>query len=106
MEERVGSLIRTLRKERNISAEVLASRAGVAPSTLYRWEKGETVPRVFELCRVLDALYVSPEQRHQAMLLLSSPQATAQLRAETTLVIPVVEEWASCVPGTGDLLRD
>ena len=105
VEERVGSLIRTLRKERNISAEVLASRAGVAPSTLYRWEKGETVPRVFELCRVLDALYVSPEQRHQAMLLLSSPQATAQLRAETTLVIPVVEEWASCVPGTGDLLR-
>lgn len=43
---RLGEKIRTLRKSRNISQEVLANYLGVSFQAVSKWEKGETLPDV------------------------------------------------------------
>ena len=46
MNIRLGEKIRTLRKSRNISQEVLANYLGVSFQAVSKWEKGETLPDV------------------------------------------------------------
>lgn len=46
MNIRLGEKIRTLRKNRNISQEVLANYLGVSFQAVSKWEKGETMPDV------------------------------------------------------------
>ncbi len=46
MNIRLGEKIRTLRKRRNISQEVLANYLGVSFQAVSKWEKGETFPDV------------------------------------------------------------
>ena len=46
MNLRLGEKIRTLRKSRNISQEVLANYLGVSFQAVSKWEKGETLPDV------------------------------------------------------------
>lgn len=43
---RLGEKIRTLRKNKNISQEVLANYLGVSFQAVSKWEKGETLPDV------------------------------------------------------------
>lgn len=46
MNIRIGEKIRSLRKNRNISQEVLANYLGVSFQAVSKWEKGETMPDV------------------------------------------------------------
>lgn len=46
MNIRLGEKIRTLRKSKNISQEVLANYLGVSFQAVSKWEKGETLPDV------------------------------------------------------------
>ena len=41
--------IRELREERNWTQVALAHRVGVAPSTIYNWERGRFEPRASQL---------------------------------------------------------
>lgn len=56
-----GALIKELRKQKRISAETIAEKLNVHPSTVYRWEKGdiEKIPyqTLIPLARILN---VSP----------------------------------------------
>lgn len=55
--ERIGSFIAAVRKERNMTQEQLAERLGISNRSISRWETGKTMPdiRLMEaLCRVLD----------------------------------------------------
>lgn len=56
-----GALIKELRKQKRISAEMIAEKLNVHPSTVYRWEKGdiEKIPyqTLIPLARILN---VSP----------------------------------------------
>jgi transcriptional regulator with XRE-family HTH domain len=105
VEETVGTVLQSLREEKALSVERLARLAGKAPSTLYRWEKGESVPRVPELLAVLDALAVPQTQRKRMVALVNSPQAAAHLRADGGAAVSLIEGWGSWMPGTGDLWR-
>jgi len=52
---RLGERLRTLRKERNFNAELLASACGVKAGAYRRWERNETEPSVsqaIELARI------------------------------------------------------
>jgi transcriptional regulator with XRE-family HTH domain len=83
------------RQSRGWSKSTLAQRAGVASSTLSRWESGKRTPSLPELEAVLDALEVSPEQRSRALQQMDAPRAVLRLRRESDLTPPV----------SGDLLR-
>lgn len=55
--ERIGSFIAAMRKEKNLTQEQLAERLGVSNRSVSRWENGKTLPDLnlmTDLCRVLD----------------------------------------------------
>lgn len=56
----VGAAIRRLRKERNISQDILSGLADVARSHLSDIESGKKQPNLDTLCRIADALKVPP----------------------------------------------
>lgn len=55
-----GNTIKMIRKQKGISAELLAEKVGVSPSTIYRYESGET-RKVSDLLidKIADVLHVS-----------------------------------------------
>jgi len=59
----LGEFINYRRKELGLSAEQLASACGVAPSTVYRWENGDTekIPSG-QLKKLAEVLYVRPSE--------------------------------------------
>lgn len=115
--EHLGTLLRQERRSRRLSQEEVALKAGIARSTLNRWEHGAHLPRLAELNAVLDALDASPNFRTQALSLINAPRAIQTLRAEqaqTPIIIegkfeigdtdPYENSWVF-TPETGDLLR-
>ena len=54
--------IRRLRGERGWSRETLARKADVSASTIYRTERGETVPRFSALAAIAKALEASLDE--------------------------------------------
>ena len=59
----LGSRLREARKIRGQSLSAVARAAGIARSTLVRWESGKTLPRTLELESVLNVLDVAGAQR-------------------------------------------
>lgn len=56
-----GKIIKELRKQKHISAEQLAEKLNVAPSTVYRWEKGDIEKIPYQiLIPIAEILNVSP----------------------------------------------
>jgi len=54
--------IRQLREAKNWTQAELAHRAGVAPSTIYNWERGKFEPRVGQLRDLAAALGVRMDE--------------------------------------------
>jgi transcriptional regulator with XRE-family HTH domain len=82
----VGECLRALRRSRRLGIGQAAREAGIHRATLYRWEQGETQPRLAELEGLLRALRASAEQRHHALALMDVPRARAQVQSEIAQV--------------------
>lgn len=54
----IGERLRTLRKERGLTARELANEIGVSFTTIYRWENGDRIPDGFNMGKLLDVLGV------------------------------------------------
>lgn len=54
--------IRQLRVAKDWSQAELASQIGVAPSTVYNWERGKVEPRVGQLRKLADVLGVRMDE--------------------------------------------
>ena len=54
----IGERLRTLRKERGLTARDLADEIGVSYTTIYRWENGDRIPDGFNMGKLLDVLGV------------------------------------------------
>jgi two-component SAPR family response regulator len=54
----IGERLRTLRKERGLTARELADEIGVSYTTIYRWENGERVPDGFNMGKLMNVLGV------------------------------------------------
>jgi len=68
-----GERIRALRLDRGISVRKLANQVGVSAVTIWKWEKGEAVPRRRSIGVLAVALGVSCNE-------LSSPDRAASVR--------------------------
>ena len=56
-----GKIIKALRKQRHLSAEEIAEKLNVHPSTVYRWEKGDIEKIPYQILTPLaNILKVSP----------------------------------------------
>lgn len=62
MNLRLGEKIRTLRKGKNISQEVLANYLGVSFQAVSKWEKGETLPDVTLIPAIASFFEVSTDE--------------------------------------------
>ena len=54
----IGERLRTLRKERGMTARDLADEIGVSYTTIYRWENGDRVPDGFNMGKLMNVLDV------------------------------------------------
>lgn len=62
MNIRLGEKIRTLRKSKNISQEVLANYLGLSFQAVSKWEKGETLPDVTMIPAIASFFEVSTDE--------------------------------------------
>ena len=54
----IGERLRTLRKERGLTARDLADEIGVSYTTIYRWENGDRIPDGFHMGKLMNVLGV------------------------------------------------
>ena len=54
----IGKRLRTLRKERGLTARDLADEIGVSYTTIYRWENGDRIPDGFNMGKLMNVLGV------------------------------------------------
>lgn len=99
----LGDFLRTLRKQRRLSIEQAAQAAGIHRVTLYRWERGDTVPRLTELSALLNGLGANREQRRQAVTLMDAPRARTLVRGQVARVAE--RAGIGAMPHGGELLR-
>jgi transcriptional regulator with XRE-family HTH domain len=98
--KRLAALLREQRIARGLSLRQAADSAGIAPSTLSRWEAGSCLPRVPELESLLRALTVGQQDIVRILASLDAPRAAKALRCQ-------VDESLSplVAPSGGALLR-
>ena len=60
--KKLGKRIRTLRKARGLSQELLAERANIHPAFLGQIERSETFPTVKTLIRIASGLGIQPSE--------------------------------------------
>ena len=53
-QEKIGSFLREMRKEKNLSQEQLAEKFGVSSRSVSRWENGNTMPDISILIELAD----------------------------------------------------
>jgi len=78
--ENFAGLIREIRVKSGLSRGKAAAQAGIAHSTLGRWETGKCRPWIPELERLLDALKVNPADRAAVMLCVNSVRLLHHVR--------------------------
>lgn len=69
----LGKKIKLLRRSKDLSREEFASRIGVTPDTIFRWEHTEQCPsvaRIETICRVFDVPwdYFNPAKRVEVVV--------------------------------------
>ena len=57
-EKAIGERLRTLRKERGLTARDIADEIGVSYTTIYRWENGDRIPDGFNMGKLMNVLGV------------------------------------------------
>ena len=62
MEIRIGEKIKSLRKAKNISQEVLAKYLGISFQAVSKWEKGDTMPDVAMIPAIASFFGVSTDE--------------------------------------------
>ncbi|HLK55200.1 MAG TPA: helix-turn-helix transcriptional regulator [Chthonomonadaceae bacterium] len=102
--DRLGELLRKLRKKRGLSQKELAERALVGERTLRYWEADQQQPRDVELENVFKALKVTSEERAQVYALLTDPRSV-RLVHNIQSASQVPTSVLGPLPGIGDLLR-
>lgn len=103
MENAIGAFLRDLRTCQQMSLGRLAARAGVAKSTLSKWEADQFQPRLLELEAVFCALNASHAQRERALALMNVPRALHRVRQDTQAAAS--HAYLGTLPTGGDLLR-
>jgi transcriptional regulator with XRE-family HTH domain len=98
-----GQFCRTLRKRRGLTQIELAGKAALAVRTLIYWETGQREPRGEELSGVLQALNVTPAERDQAYLLLTSSHGI-QLIRQRARTQTASNRTNGVLPDLGDLI--
>src|SRR5690349_17706981 len=76
----IGETLKVWRTARRLSQRGVAARAGIAWSTVARWEAGKTQPTLPEWEAVLRALAIGPEEGVRSLFLLQAPRALRWLR--------------------------
>jgi transcriptional regulator with XRE-family HTH domain len=97
LEQTLGHSLQTQRKARGLTIQALAVQAGVHRTTISRWERGESIPFVHELTRVLEILNITPKERQAHYQSIEAPRAMqiAQTGANASLPISLGELlWA------------
>ena len=58
----IGTMILTLRKQKNVTQEALAAELGVTAAAVSKWEKGYTLPDILMLCALADYFDVTTDE--------------------------------------------
>ena len=58
----IGTMIFTLRKEKNITQEQLAAELGVTAAAVSKWENGYTLPDIMMLCALADYFGITTDE--------------------------------------------
>ena len=58
----IGSNILAMRKQKNVTQEVLAAELGVTAAAVSKWEKGYTLPDILMLCALADFFEVTTDE--------------------------------------------
>ena len=58
-QKKIGQFLKTLRKEKNITQEVLAETLNVSSRTISRWETGNNMPDISLLIELSQFYHVS-----------------------------------------------
>lgn len=58
----IGNNILSLRKQKNITQDVLAAELGVTAAAVSKWEKGYTLPDILMLCALADYFEVTTDE--------------------------------------------
>ena len=89
MEQTLGRTLQGQRKARGLTIQALAAQAGVHRTTVSRWERGEAVPFVHELTRVLEILNVSPQERQGYYQSVEAPRGIQLMDAGASSPLPI-----------------
>lgn len=97
----LATAIKRARSDRHYSIGRLAQEAGIAKSTISRWETGEAQPGLYALESIASVLDLTEVQRLELLSLIEAPRAArAQRDAKLSDEAP-----DGAMPTTGDLLR-
>ncbi len=84
----IGAMILTLRKQKNITQELLAAELGVTAAAVSKWEKGYTLPDILMLCALADYFEVSTDEllgrtaeRKQAIIVAQTEELGRKISA-------------------------
>lgn len=58
----IGKQIQSLRKQKNITQEVLAAEMGVSVAAVSKWENGNSMPDIVMLCALADFFQVTTDE--------------------------------------------
>src|SRR5437660_494478 len=99
----IGASIAALCRQRGMSLETVARKAGIAPTTLRRWERDATRPRLVELQRVCKVLGV-PRDEYLELLGMTpaTPRTNRELLRQGGEEQELQRIWC---PGPGELSR-
>ena len=85
---KIGSFLKTLRKEKNLTQEQLAEQLGVSNRTISRWETGNNMPDISLLTEIAEFYDVSiPE-------LINGERKSEEMQEEVKVVAETMSDYA------------